>query len=150
MLIEFVGVDCNNISGDYLAITQFIIPSDHTLSISLYHPTELSFETPFCNFLHNNDDRELPRVLMIYDIDMPMEKAKSTIRTRFYDNKDIKDQRVVEMLVETGYFALETSMLQHKQKNHLMHFLEGYTIPMEAARKRLDQDSSIEEQFFRN
>ena len=81
---------------------------------------------------------------------MPIEKAKSTIRDRFYDHKDIKDQRVQEMLIETGYFALETSMLQHKQKNHLMHFLEGYTIPMEAERKRLDEDSTIEEQFFRN
>ena len=95
-------------------------------------------------------NRELPRVLMIYDIDMPVEKAKKTIRDRFYDNKDIKDHRVQEMLIETGYFQLETSMLQHKQKNHLMHFLEGYTVPMEAARKRLSPDSSIEEQFARN
>ena len=87
---------------------------------------------------------------MIYDIDMPMDKCKQTIKNRFMDNKEIKDPRVVEMLVEKGYFALETSMLQHKQKNHLMHFLEGYTIPMEAARKRLDKDSSIEEQFARS
>jgi hypothetical protein len=95
--------------------------------------------------------RELPRVLMIYDIDMPLENAKTTIRARFYDQKDIKDPRVVEMLVETGYFQLETSMLQHKQKNHLMHFLEGYTVPMEAERKRLmSPDASIEEQFARN
>ena len=96
-------------------------------------------------------NRELPRVLMIYDIDMPLENAKSSIRSRFYDSKDIKDPRVVEMLVETGYFQLETSMLQHKQKNHLMHFLEGYTVPMEAERKRLmSPDASIEEQFARN
>jgi hypothetical protein len=87
---------------------------------------------------------------MIYDIDMPLDEAKSSIRKRFYDNKDIKDQRVQEMLVETGYFQLETSMLQHKQKNHLMHFLEGYTVPMEAERKRLVEDASIEEQFARN
>jgi Complex 1 protein (LYR family) len=94
-------------------------------------------------------DRELPRILMIYDIDMPMTQAKASIRKRFHDNKDIKDERVQEMLVETGYFALETSMLQHKQKNHLMHFLEGYTVPMEAERKRLSSDASIEEQFAR-
>jgi hypothetical protein len=94
--------------------------------------------------------RELPRVLMIYDIDMPLDEAKASIRRRFYDNKDIKDSRVQEMLVDTGYFQLETSMLQHKQKNHLMHFLEGYTVPMEAERKRLSSDASIEEQFARN
>lgn len=86
---------------------------------------------------------------MIYDIDMPVADAKATIRARFYDNKEIKDERVQEMLVETGYFALETSMLQHKQKNHLMHFLEGYTVPMEAERKRLSSDASIAEQFAR-
>ena len=88
---------------------------------------------------------------MIYDIDMPIEACKKTIRERFYDQKDIKDERVQEMLIETGYFALETSMLQHKQKNHLMHFLEGYTVPMEAERKRLmSQDAPIEDQFRRN
>ncbi|KAG7353546.1 complex 1 LYR family protein [Nitzschia inconspicua] len=95
--------------------------------------------------------KELPRVLMIYDIDMPLEDAKSSIRSRFYDQKDVKDPRVIEMLVETGYFSLETSMLQHKQKNHLMHFLEGYTVPMEAERKRLmSPDAPIEQQFARN
>jgi len=81
---------------------------------------------------------------------MPIETAKQTIRDRFYDHEHIKDERVQEMLIQTGYFALETSMLQHKQKNHLMHFLEGYTTPMEAARKRLDEHSTIEEQFARN
>lgn len=87
---------------------------------------------------------------MIYDIDMPIKQVKTSIRQRFYDQKDIKDDRVQEMLVETGYFQLETTMLQHKQKAHLMHFLEGYTVPMEAARKRLDEDASIDEQFARN
>mmetsp|Transcript_16255 Transcript_16255/g.18221 ORF Transcript_16255/g.18221 Transcript_16255/m.18221 type:complete len:123 (+) Transcript_16255:159-527(+) len=95
--------------------------------------------------------KELPRVLMIYDIDMNVENVKKTIRQRFYDNKDVKDDRVQEMLIEVGYFQLETSMLQHKQKNHLMHFLEGYTIPMEAERKRLmSPDEPIEDQFARN
>ena len=82
---------------------------------------------------------------------MPVKNCKKTIRARFYDNKDIKDERVQEMLIEVGYFQLETSMLQHKQKNHLMHFLEGYTIPMEAERKRfMNADAPIDEQFRRN
>lgn len=102
------------------------------------------------SFVELLSHRELPRVLTIYDIDMPVEKAKQTIRERFYDQKDIKDERVIEMLINTGYFQLETSMLQHKQKNHLMHFLEGYTVPMEAERKRLSPDASIEEHFARN
>lgn len=94
--------------------------------------------------------REMPRILTIYDIDMPLEEAKAAVRKHFYDNKDIKDYRVQEMLVEQGYFSLETTMLQHKQKAHLMRFLEGYTVPMEAERKRLFEDPSIDEQFARN
>jgi hypothetical protein len=94
--------------------------------------------------------RELPRILMIYDIDMPHPEVKASIRQHFYNQKDIKDSRVKEMLVEQGYMALETTMLQHKQKNHLMHFLEGYTVPMEAERKRLSPDASIDDQFARN
>lgn len=93
---------------------------------------------------------EMPRILMIYDIDMPLKDAKASIRAKFYEQKDIKDPRVAEMLVEKGYMSLETTMLQHKQKAHLMHFLEGYTVPMEAERKRLDENSSIDDQFARN
>lgn len=80
---------------------------------------------------------------------MPMEKAKAAIRGHFYDKKYIKDRRVTEMLVEQGYMSLETTMLQHKQKNHLMQFLEGYTVPNEAERKRLTTESTIDEQFMR-
>lgn len=88
--------------------------------------------------------------MMIYDLEIPLGKAKQSIRSKFYENKDIKDGRVTEMLVEKGYMSLETTMLQHKQKAHIMHFLEGYTVPMEAERKRLAADASIDEQFARN
>jgi hypothetical protein len=87
---------------------------------------------------------------MIYDLDMPLPEAKAAIRGHFYEKKDVKDARVQEMLVEQGYMSLETTMLQHKQKTHLMHFLEGYTVPMEAERKRLSPDASIDDQFARN
>ena len=80
---------------------------------------------------------------------MPLAKAKGAIRTHFYDKSYIKDRRVTEMLVEQGYMSLETTMLQHKQKTHLMQLLEGYTIINEADRKRLSPDSSIDEQFMR-
>lgn len=102
------------------------------------------------NTFHVTKCSELPRILMIYDVDIPADKARATIREYFYENKDIKDPRVSEMLIEKGYMSLETTMLQHKQKAHLMHFLEGYTIPNEAERKRLTPDATIDEQFARN
>eukprot|EP00339_Tiarina_fusa_P000161 CAMPEP_0117045434 /NCGR_PEP_ID=MMETSP0472-20121206/31436_1 /TAXON_ID=693140 ORGANISM="Tiarina fusus, Strain LIS" /NCGR_SAMPLE_ID=MMETSP0472 /ASSEMBLY_ACC=CAM_ASM_000603 /LENGTH=121 /DNA_ID=CAMNT_0004757443 /DNA_START=27 /DNA_END=392 /DNA_ORIENTATION=+ len=94
--------------------------------------------------------REIPRILTIYDIEMPIDQVKEAVRSHFYEYKDIKDPRVIEMLVEQGYFSLETTMLQHKQKSHLMRYLEGYTIPMEGERKRLTADSTIDEQFARD
>lgn len=103
---------------------------------------------PLFFFLKHN--REIPRILTIYDIDMPTEQAKASVRKHFYDNAAIKDYRIQEALVAQGYFALETTMLQHKQKAHLMHFLEGYTVPNEADRKRLYEDATIDEQFARN
>eukprot|EP00980_Cylindrotheca_fusiformis_P004147 scaffold909_cov135-Cylindrotheca_fusiformis.AAC.4 len=87
---------------------------------------------------------------MLYDVEIPVEEARSAVRHQFYKHETIKDPRVIEMLVEQGYMTLETTMLQHKQKAHLMHIFEGYTIPMEAERKRLDPDATIDEQFARN
>ena len=87
---------------------------------------------------------------MIYDIDMGVPEVKKAVRQHFYDHKDIKDPRVQEMLIEQGYFSLETTMLQHKQKAHLMRMLEGYTTSIEAERKFLDPDASIDDQFARN
>ena len=87
---------------------------------------------------------------MIYDIDMPVDDVKKAVRHHFYENKDIKDPRVQEMLIEQGYFSLETTMLQHKQKAQLMRLLEGYTVGEESVRKHLSPDASIDEQFARN
>mmetsp|Transcript_7544 Transcript_7544/g.22025 ORF Transcript_7544/g.22025 Transcript_7544/m.22025 type:complete len:123 (-) Transcript_7544:160-528(-) len=94
--------------------------------------------------------KELPRILMIYDIDMPIPEVKQKIRSSFYEHAHVKDPRVTEMLVAQGYFNLETTMLQHKQKAHLMHYLEGYMISGEGDRKRLPPDASIDDQFARN
>jgi hypothetical protein len=74
--------------------------------------------------------REMPRILTIYDIDMPLDKVKASVRKLFYDNESIKDIRVQEALV--------------------MRLLEGYTVPNEADRKRLTEDATIDEQFARN
>ena len=87
---------------------------------------------------------------MIYDLDIPIPEAKAAVRQHFYGQAHLKDPRVTEMLVEQGYISLETTMLQHKQKTHLMHFFEGYTVPMEAERKRLSPDATMEEQWARN
>ena len=86
---------------------------------------------------------------MIYDIvHMGEQEMRQKIRSHFYHHKDIQDARIIDMLVEKGYIDLEDTLLQHKQKNHLMLLLEG-PLGTDLNKGRLSADASIEEQFQR-
>lgn len=93
--------------------------------------------------------RELPRVLVLYDLDMPLPEARKAIRAHFDRYANIKDERVEKMLVAKGYIDLEETLLQHKQRSHLQRTLSGYIDLEGAGRKRLTPDSSIDDQFAR-
>mmetsp|Transcript_33158 Transcript_33158/g.47070 ORF Transcript_33158/g.47070 Transcript_33158/m.47070 type:complete len:123 (-) Transcript_33158:811-1179(-) len=100
--------------------------------------------------LYRSICKEIPRVLTIYDIDMPLLEAKAAVRKGFAMNNYVRDERVIDMLVEKGYMELEETLLQHKQRSHLLRFLEGYVVPEGANRKKLGLDSTIDEQFARS
>ncbi len=91
----------------------------------------------------------MPRVLTIYDIDTPLDEAQQSIRAQFQKYESVKDQRVVDMLIEKGYMDLEETLLQHKQRSHLLRNLSLNTEMLGSARKRLGLNSTIEEQFAR-
>ena len=94
-------------------------------------------------------NRELPRVLTIYDIDTPEDEARASIRAQFEKYSNIKDERVVDMLVEKGYMDLEETLLQHKQRSHLLRNLSLNREMMGSMRKRLSENPTIDEQFAR-
>lgn len=62
----------------------------------------MGFSLRFCffHFSSSADIREVPRVLTIYDIDMPVPEARQAVRNLFFANSKIEDKRVVDMLVE--------------------------------------------------
>jgi NADH dehydrogenase (ubiquinone) 1 alpha subcomplex subunit 6 len=92
----------------------------------------------------------MPRVLTIYDIDIPIPKARQVIRGMMEENAYVRDPRVIEMLIEKGYMELEETLLHYKQRPHLMKILKQHEIPVSGPnRKRLTPNSSIEEQFNR-
>lgn len=99
--------------------------------------------------LYRAVNKELPRVLTLYDIDLTLEDARENVRAHFDRNNHIKDDRVVDMLVSKGYMELEETLLQHKQRSHLQRTLSGYIDQEGANRKKLTQSSSIDEQFAR-
>lgn len=87
--------------------------------------------------------------MLIYDIvHMGENEIKKKIREHFYKHADVKDGRVIDMLLEKGYIDLEDTLLQHKQISHLMLFLKG-PIGTDFNEKCLTKDSSEEEQFMR-
>jgi NADH dehydrogenase (ubiquinone) 1 alpha subcomplex subunit 6 len=89
-------------------------------------------------------------VLTIYDIDVPVPEARLAIRNHIRKYEDIKDDTVIDMLIEKGYMELEETLLQWKQRAHLTRVLQGYVHPTGAARKVLGPNPSIEEQFNRD
>ena len=100
--------------------------------------------------LYRSIAKELPRVLTIYDIDLPLHEARAGIRSLFEANAQIKDTRVLDMLVEKGYMELEETLLHYKQKPHLLRIFEGFKHKSTGAdRKKLGLDSTIDEQFAR-
>ena len=98
--------------------------------------------------LHN---REVPNLMAIYDIEnMSQADVKKAARSHFYDNADVRDERVIDMLLARGYIDLEDTMLYHKQKAHLMLLLEGPVTTDGINLKLLSEDSTEDEQFARS
>jgi Complex 1 protein (LYR family) len=107
-----------------------------------------TFHFPHFNFM---DFREVPRILAIFDIDMPAAEAKSKVRDMFSKNAQVRDERVLDMLVEKGYMELEETLLQHKQRPHLLRLLDGDSISYTGAnRKKLGPNATTAEMFARN
>mmetsp|Transcript_11673 Transcript_11673/g.15234 ORF Transcript_11673/g.15234 Transcript_11673/m.15234 type:complete len:127 (-) Transcript_11673:8-388(-) len=71
--------------------------------------------------------KELPRVITIYDLDVSVLDARSTLRKQFDKNSQIEDEAVQTMLIEKGYMELEETLLMWKQKAQIMRLFEGYT-----------------------
>jgi hypothetical protein len=128
----------------------------------MYHVTsinDISFSSSFSRIsqiilpnLKTAFYREIPRVFMIYDIDMPVEVAKLSIRRKFTEKASLKDESIIDRLIDLGYMELESVLLQHKQRSHLMYTLEGQEgiFGETSGRKQLPPNASIDDQFNRN
>eukprot|EP00938_MAST-03A_sp_MAST-3A-sp1_P003216 g3216.t1 len=69
--------------------------------------------------------KEVPRVSNLYDVPMPDNVIRRRLANAFRKNADVKDPRVVHLMVQKGYMELEETLQQFKQKSHLMNLLEA-------------------------
>jgi NADH dehydrogenase (ubiquinone) 1 alpha subcomplex subunit 6 len=87
--------------------------------------------------------------MQIYDIVHLGEKnLRQHIRNHFYHYAYVKDERVLDMLLTKAYIDLEDTLLQYKQKVHLMLLLES-PVPTHHNLKQLTAKSTEEEIFAR-
>lgn len=87
--------------------------------------------------------------MAIYDIvSMGEANLKRKIRSHFYAHAHVKDDRVISMLLEKAYIDLEETLLQYKQKNHLMLLLESI-VGTHQNIKAIGENASVDEQFAR-
>lgn len=77
--------------------------------------------------------KEIPRVMTIYDIDMPKVQARSAINFHFRKHASLQDGRVIGLLLAKGYMELEETLMQWKQKTHLLRLLEPLELQQQHA-----------------
>ncbi|CAH0477861.1 unnamed protein product [Peronospora belbahrii] len=68
--------------------------------------------------------KQIPRVLTLYDISMEPSDARLAIQALFRQHAAVKDPRVVDMLITKANMELEETLMQWKQKVHLIKLLE--------------------------
>mmetsp|Transcript_29206 Transcript_29206/g.45389 ORF Transcript_29206/g.45389 Transcript_29206/m.45389 type:complete len:122 (+) Transcript_29206:68-433(+) len=94
--------------------------------------------------------RELPRVITVYDLEVPVPAARVAVREMFRKNDGVKDTAVRSMLVEKGYMELEETLLQWKQKAQIMRLFEGYVQYDQGHLKTKPKDGDFLAEFYKS
>uniref|UniRef100_A0A1L8E0P9 NADH dehydrogenase [ubiquinone] 1 alpha subcomplex subunit 6 n=1 Tax=Nyssomyia neivai TaxID=330878 RepID=A0A1L8E0P9_9DIPT len=68
--------------------------------------------------------RQIPYIVMDYDIPKSVEQCREKLREEFLKNKSVSDIRVIDMLVIKGQMELKESVEIWKQKGHIMRFFK--------------------------
>ncbi|OWF47781.1 NADH dehydrogenase [ubiquinone] 1 alpha subcomplex subunit 6-like [Mizuhopecten yessoensis] len=71
--------------------------------------------------------RQLPYIVTNFHIPLTTTQCKSRLRSQFNKNKDLKDLRVIDMLVIKGQMELMETVNNWKQRNHVMQLFDDFS-----------------------
>ena len=98
--------------------------------------------------LYRHITKQIPRVLTLYDINMEPSVARQAIQNLFRENAHVQDPRVIDMLVTKANMEMEETLMQWKQKTHLLTLLEG-ALPDPKCATMSESEQRLE-RFFAN
>ncbi|PNF26688.1 NADH dehydrogenase [ubiquinone] 1 alpha subcomplex subunit 6 [Cryptotermes secundus] len=73
--------------------------------------------------------RQIPYVVMDYDIPKSVEQCRVKLREEFEKNRHVTDIRVIDMLVIKGQMELKETVEIWKQKGHIMTYFKETVEP---------------------
>ncbi|XP_030744975.1 NADH dehydrogenase [ubiquinone] 1 alpha subcomplex subunit 6 [Sitophilus oryzae] len=68
--------------------------------------------------------RQLPYIVRQYDIPKNVNDCRNKLREEFTKHKDIRDIRIIDMLVIKGQMELKETVNIWKQKGHIMSYFK--------------------------
>ncbi|KAE8999334.1 hypothetical protein PF011_g14670 [Phytophthora fragariae] len=97
--------------------------------------------------LYHYITKQVPRVLTLYDIPMEPADARLAVQALFRQHATVKDPRVVDMLITKANMELEETLMQWKQKVHLVKLLEEGQA-LRAPKQQVDSVEQSLDKFF--
>jgi len=87
------------------------------LSKAILHPRPVSF-------LYRRVMKSVPKVMVLYDLDMTQKEVQSSVRTLSRKHAGVSDPRIVDRLLYDGEVQLAETVEMWKQKSHLARLLK--------------------------